>query len=45
MKEKYDYKIPRFTGQSKAGVLGYNGAARGMKFWILDVNWQGKLEV
>lgn len=25
------------------GVLGYNGAARGMEFWILEENWKGKL--
>ncbi|HZJ58537.1 MAG TPA: hypothetical protein VFD57_05650 [Clostridia bacterium] len=26
------------------GVLGYNGAVRGMEFWILDDNWKEKLE-
>lgn len=25
------------------GVLGYNGAARGMEFWALEENWKEKL--
>lgn len=27
------------------GVLGYNGALRGMEFWILEENWKEKLTV